>query len=94
MCETLATAKTVVAAGSECRAHFKQLLTWLYQTGVFNTISADTPMDDKGNVCIDTLYNIDDNELRRTFDFIKKGFKDVEDEETSPEADKNADIEE
>ena len=92
--ETLATAKTVVAAGSECRAHFKQLLTWLYQTGVFNTISADTPMDDKGNVCIDTLYNIDDNELRRTFDFIKKGFKDVEDEETSPEADKNADIEE
>jgi len=81
--ESLATAKTVVAAGSECRSHFKQLLTWLYQTEVFNTICADSPMDDKGKVCINTLYNIDDNELRRTFDFIKKGFKEFDEEENA-----------
>jgi hypothetical protein len=78
--ESLATAKTVMGAGSECRGHFKQLLTWLYQAGVFNTISADTPMDEKGNVCINTLFDIDDADVKRVLEFIRKGNKDTAEE--------------
>ncbi len=53
----LASAEVVCAAGKECVARFMQLSSWLNQTEVFNTVSMDAPMDDKGNVCINTAYD-------------------------------------
>ena len=84
--ESLATAKTVMGAGSECRAHFKQLLTWLSQADVFNTISADTPMDEKGKVCINTLFDINDADVKRVLEYIRKGNKETEEAEEVTEA--------
>ena len=84
--ETLATSKTVCKAGTECKSHFNQFVSWLHQTGVFDTISKYAPMDSKGNVCINTLFKAEDStEVKKILDFIKKGGKN-EDIDLAPEA--------
>ncbi len=76
--EAMATARQVYEAGAECESHFNQFTTWLNQANVFNAISADTPMDDKGNVCIDSVYDYTkdkDGGARKILLAIKKGVK-------------------
>ena len=72
--ETLATSKQICAAGTECYALFNLFTLWLNQSGTFKTISDDTPMDDKGNVCIDSPFS-PSAEVRRYLDCIKGGMK-------------------
>lgn len=82
--EALATAKTVFAATSECKAHFNNFVSWLNQCDVFNTISEDNPMDDTGRVCIDTAYDYrkaKDN-ADKILEFIRRGAKDPDEGET------------
>ncbi len=82
--ESLASAKTVVDSAAEAKAHFKQIVTWLNQTGVFNMVSADTPMDEKGNVCINTPFNSDDNSnVKKILEYIRTGGKDLSEEDVS-----------
>ncbi len=76
--ETLASAMIVYAAGAECVSHFNQLVTWLDQADVFNTISMDTPMDEKGNVSINAPYEYlkAPDDTKQVIAFIKGGCKD------------------
>lgn len=82
--ESLATAKTVFAATSECKAHFNNFVSWLNQCEVFNTISEDTPMDDTGKVCIDTAYDYRKakDSSDKILEFIRRGAKDPDEAET------------
>ena len=74
--EALATSKTVVSAESDCKAHFKQLTTWLSQADVFSNISSDTPMDEKGKVCINCAFSEkDSNDVKRILEFVATGMK-------------------
>ena len=83
--EALASAKIVYCAGSSCRAQFKQITTWFCQAGVFNTISTDTPMDDKGNVCINQAFRVEDSaDVKKILDFINKSGKYAEDDDDEP----------
>lgn len=68
--ESLASCKQIAAAGSECYALFNQFTLWLNQSGAFKTISNDTPMDDKGNICIDAPY-VPSAEVKKVLDTIK-----------------------
>ncbi len=93
--EALATASTIMAAGSECRAHFNQLTSWLNQADVFKTISMDTPMDDKGNVCIDTIFDFMKNpSTKAILDFIRTGCNEKTSAPAPAEEEKSAAAEE
>ena len=84
--ESLASAKIVYAAGSSCRAQFKQITTWFNQAGVFNTISADMPMDDKGRVCINQAFRVEDSaDVKKILDFINKSGKVIADDDDEAE---------
>ena len=72
--ETLAVSKQICAAGTECYALFNLFTLWLNQSEAFKTISDDTPMDDKGNISIDSPY-APSAEVRRYLDCIKGGMK-------------------
>lgn len=49
----LSKAKFIVDAGKDAEVQFNQFAAWLHNTGVFDRINADMPLDEKGNVCVD-----------------------------------------
>lgn len=95
--EALAVAKVVCASGSECVPHFNQLVTWLNQADVFNTISEDLPMDETGKVCIDVAFDYTKssaNDVKKYLEFVKKVFgrKGSADEAEADELDETAEM--
>ncbi len=54
--KSVAKATVVVEQGASCYDQFKILATWFNKAGVFNAIPEDTPMDEKGKVCINMPY--------------------------------------
>ena len=62
--EGLAESNVVWSAKKECVAHYQQLVNWINLAGLFNTISKDNAMDEKGRIIINTPY--DYNEARTT----------------------------
>ena len=57
--ESVATARLICEAKDSCEDLFYQRVQWFHQSGVFDTVSDFTPMDEKGNVCIDTIFDHD-----------------------------------
>lgn len=55
--EALAGAGVVCTAGTACESAFGLIVNWLSQSNAFKAISADVPMDDRGNICIDLPYD-------------------------------------
>ncbi|MBR6535387.1 MAG: hypothetical protein IKT65_07390, partial [Clostridia bacterium] len=49
----LADARFIVEAGKDAEVQFNQFAAWLHNTGVFDRINPDMPLDELGNVCID-----------------------------------------
>jgi hypothetical protein len=81
--ESLASAKIVCTADSSCREQLKLIITWFNQTNVFNTIPTDAPMDDKGQVCINQAFNVDESaSIRRILSYIKSGKDSADDAST------------
>lgn len=57
----LADTNVVWSAKKDCKDHYKEFVTWMNLAGFFNTISTETPMDDCGNVLINTEYDYKSN---------------------------------
>ncbi len=78
--ESIAGSATIISAGTECIAHFTQLTSWLNRSGVFKTISEQSPMDEKGEICINELFHYaKDKDTKAILDFVRgatasKGF--------------------
>ena len=80
----VAASQLVFSAGAEAEAIFNIFTLWLNQAGTFRTISDDVPMDDRGNVCIETPYApLED--AKRLIDAIKQNKK-AEEKEAKKEA--------
>ncbi len=59
--KAFATSEPVVVSADNAAGRFVQLITWLNSNGLFKTVSEDTPMDEKGNVIIDSAYDYTKN---------------------------------
>jgi formaldehyde-activating enzyme involved in methanogenesis len=77
--ESFAGAEIVCRAGSECAAHFTQLVNWLQAADVFYTISDDMPMDETGKVLINSVfdYNRPSSKVKSVLNSIKNRSKKV-----------------
>ena len=75
--ESFAGAEIVCRAGSECAAHFTQLVNWLQAADVFYTISDDMPMDETGKVLINSVfdYNRPSSKVKSVLNSIKNRSK-------------------
>jgi hypothetical protein len=58
--EALASAKSIQSSGNDAKDRLISVTQWINQSGAFRAISKSTPMDDKGNICIDSPYEFDD----------------------------------
>ncbi len=69
----LAHSAPVVNAGASCESLFIQIKDWMSQTNVFKAISLETPMNDKGEIIIDTVFDhTKDPTLKNHFEQIKR----------------------
>lgn len=79
--EAIASAKIVAAAGAEAVSYFNQFTAWLNGAGVFKTICDDTPMDEKGNICIETPFDLSQKnaaDVKKILNYIRNGKEEAE----------------
>ena len=92
--ESFAASKVVCESGTECKAHFRQMLVWLNGSGLFNTISDDTPMDETGKVVINVPFDFEKdtatNDVKKILNFVCGKMKDTDDDEDVEDVEKVA----
>jgi hypothetical protein len=61
------------------------MLVWLNGSGLFNTISDDTPMDETGKVVINVPFDFEKdtatNDVKKILNFVCGKMKDTDDDE-------------
>ncbi len=55
--EAFAGIEVICKAGRDCEAYYRQLVDWMNQAGLFLDISAESPLDEKGQIAINLPFN-------------------------------------